>query len=118
MSHRKSTTCTGKISGKPLTEYDSEFDARQGADYARYAHAKDVSPYRCPRCSKWHLAPTSRQTPSTTCYSCTGKDGRPKAAYATEQDAERRAEILAAEQGVHLRAYACDLGDGWHLTKA
>lgn len=117
MSFRKSTTCTGKTSGQPLTAYDAEFEAQDSAAYARSAYGQDLVPYLCKRCHLWHLAPRSRQTPSTTCGHCTGADGRAKAAYSTEQDAARRAEILRVERGVFLRAYACAYGQGWHLTK-
>ncbi|MEI7902508.1 MAG: hypothetical protein WCK89_19840 [bacterium] len=44
--------------------------------------------------------------------------GQPKDAYATEQDAKRRASIIRKESSVSLRAYACQYGNGWHLTKA
>ncbi|MBL9044715.1 MAG: hypothetical protein JNM83_24100 [Myxococcales bacterium] len=118
MSFRKSATCVGKASGQPVTEYDSEYEAHDGAAHARLASGQDLVPYLCGRCRLWHLAPRSRQTPSTTCGHCTGADGKPKEAYATERDAERRAEILRAERGVHLRAYPCHYGQGWHLTKS
>lgn len=118
MGFRKSTTCIGKTSRQPVIEYDTEREAHDGAAHVHGAHGKDLVPYRCGKCHRWHLAPRNRQTPSTTCGHCTGKDGRAKAAYATAQDAERRAEILRAERGVHLRAYPCDYGQGWHLTKS
>lgn len=117
MGFRKSTTCTGKTSRQPVTEYDSEYEASAGAAHASLAYGQDLVPYQCNRCHLWHLAPRSRQTPSKTCGHCTGADGRPKEAYATERDAERRAEILRAERGLFLRAYPCEYGQGWHLTK-
>lgn len=117
MGHRKSAQCIGKTSGVPVTEYPSEAEALHGAEHARAAYQKDLVPYRCNRCSFWHLAPRSRQTPSTTCGHCTGADGRKKEAYATEQAAETRAAILGSERGLHLRAYLCEYGQGWHLTK-
>ena len=52
-----------------------------------------------------------------TCPMCTGSDGRPKDAYETQEDARRRADILREEQGLSLRAYECDDGHDWHLTK-
>jgi hypothetical protein len=113
---RKSIICTGKVSRTALTEYDSEAEALEGARYALDRYGQHNVPYRCNRCSLWHLSPANRQTPSTTCDVCHGQDGRPKATYATQQDAERRAAILLSEQGVELRAYPCDHG-GWHLTK-
>jgi hypothetical protein len=42
----------------------------------------------------------------------------PKDAYGSEQDAKRRATIIRKESGVSLRAYACQYGNGWHLTKS
>lgn len=118
MGSRKSTICIGKTTGKPVTEYDSERQAQDGATHARLAYGHDLVPYLCIRCHRWHLAPRSRQTPSTTCSHCTGADGRPKEAYATQRDAERRAELLHVERGILLRAYPCEHGQGWHLTKS
>jgi len=113
----KSKTCVGKVSKKPLTEYRSEADAERGAAWARDAYGRDLSPYRCSRCNRWHLAPTSRRTPSYDCGYCTGADGRYKATYGSSEDAERRADILRDERGVDLRVYPCPHDDGWHLTK-
>lgn len=118
MGSRKSTLCIGKTSGQPVTEYDSEYEAHDGAAHARLAYGQDLVPYLCNRCHLWHLAPRSRQTPSTTCGHCTGADGRRKEAYASELDANRRAAILRAERGIVLRAYPCEYGQGWHLTKS
>jgi hypothetical protein len=117
MGTRKSILCIGKTSGAPVTEYDSQMEAQHGADHVRTTYGNDLVPYQCTRCQRWHLAPRNRKTPSTTCAHCTGADGRPKEAYATEHDAERRAEILRAERSVFLRAYPCPYGEGWHLTK-
>ena len=117
MGSRKSTRCHGKISGQPVTEYDSESEALAGAQHARSAYQKDLVPYPCNTCGYWHLAPRGRQTPSTTCYRCVGADGRQKEAYASEHDAETRATILYRERGIHLRTYLCQYGQGWHLTK-
>lgn len=114
---QKSATCTGKMSGEPVTEYYSEEEAREGADYANATYQSNLVPYQCSRCGLFHLAPQHRQTPSRTCRSCAGANGKPKEAYASQEDAERRAEILRSEQGVNLRVYRCDYGNGWHLTK-
>lgn len=113
----KSRTCTGVVSKEPLTEYFSESEAREGAAYALARHGRAMVPYRCQRCDHWHLSPSDRQTRSSTCSSCAGRDGRPKARYESEDAATRRAEILAHEQHVSLRAYPCPYGGGWHLTK-
>lgn len=117
MASRKSASCFGRVSGKPLTEYDSQGDAERGAEHARAAYGRDLVTYACQRCGRWHLAPADRQTPSTTCYGCRGRNGRAKAAYETYEDADRRASILATEEGVYLQPYACPYGSGWHLTK-
>ncbi len=109
---RKSTTCIGKSSGQPVTEYDSEREAWQGASSHR-----ELVPYKCSKCSQWHLAPKSRQTPSKACKHCRGVNGEPKQAYNSKSDADKRARILSDEQGVHLRVYKCKHGSGWHLTR-
>jgi len=117
MGSRKSVTCIGKTSRTPVTEYDCQEDAQNGANHARLAYGTDLVPYQCSQCRLWHLAPRSRQTPSTTCHYCNGGDGRPKESYASEQDADRRAAILRTERGISLRSYPCEYGQGWHLTK-
>ena len=117
MGYRRSKTCTGAVSQQPLTEYDTFEDARHGAAYARHQHGSHMTPYPCDRCGKWHLTPSERRTPSHTCDWCRGSDGKAKEAYVTEEDAERRARILLTERGVRLRAYECEHGSGWHLTK-
>jgi hypothetical protein len=113
----KSVTCVGKKTGKPLTEYDSEQEAKKGAAYARKNYQSKLVPYPCDRCGMWHLSPVDRQTPSQKCTRCTGADGKPKDSYRTEADARRRAGILRKEQGAVLRVYPCEHGNGWHLTR-
>ncbi|MCB9609892.1 MAG: hypothetical protein H6716_25105 [Polyangiaceae bacterium] len=117
MGFRKSDTCRGKRSGQALTEYDSEADALCGADYAKREYSSSLVPYRCSRCSQWHLSPASCHTLCWQCHWCAGREGRSKAANADREAAERRAEILSEEQGLRLRAYPCDYGGGWHLAK-
>ena len=113
----KSDTCFGKKTGKPLTEYDSEYEAQEGADYANSNYRQNLVPYQCNTCGKWHLAPANRQTPSEPCIYCRSSDGSPKEAYRTMKDAQKRADIIRREQGVTLKVYACGHGNGWHLTK-
>ena len=113
----KSQTCIGKSSGKPLSEYDSQREAQEGADHARSAYGRKMSPYQCDTCGQWHLGAENRQTPSTKCPVCTGTDGKPKETYRNESEAQRRADILRKEQGAELRVYSCEKGHGWHLTK-
>jgi len=112
----KSRTCMGAVSKTPLTEYATEDEARAGAACALTRYGRQLEPYRCDRCRRWHLTPADRQTPSSTCSSCIGRDGRPKARYESQAIAERRAEILLREQALPLRVYPCPYG-GWHLTK-
>lgn len=117
MSTTKSETCIGKTSGKPLTEYASEREAREGAEHVLSKYGRNLVPYQCDTCGSWHLAPESRQTPSTKCPVCTGANGKAKDSYRNEKEAQRRADILCQEQGAELRIYVCEHGHGWHLTK-
>jgi hypothetical protein len=114
----KSDTCVGKTSGKPLTEYDSQSEAREGAAHALERFRKQLVPYACDTCDKWHLSPADRQTPSTKCPVCRSADGLAKESYRNEQEARRRAQILRGEQGADLRVYSCEHGHGWHLTRS
>ena len=113
----KSDTCVGRKTGKPLTEFASQSDAREGAAHANKRYGQNLLPYQCDECGMWHLAPADRQTPSTTCNSCPSADGKPKESYQNESAARRRADILHREQGVTLQVYACEHGNGWHLTR-
>ncbi len=114
----KSKTCIGKKSGKPLTEYSSESEAKEAAAYASATYKRHLTPYLCETCNKWHLSPINRQTPSKKCPHCMGSDGRSKDAYGSEKNAQLRAKIIRKESSVLLRAYPCPYGNGWHLTKA
>ena len=113
----KSEICVGKATGKPLTEFDSESEAREGAAHARERFGRELLPYTCDACGLWHLSPAERQTPSRKCAQCTGTDGQLKDTYRNEAEAQRRADILRREQGADLRVYACEYGSGWHLTR-
>ena len=117
MTPRKSATCKGKKTAGPLTEYDSEREALEGADHANRKYGRDLVPYQCDRCGLWHLSPKERQTPSSKCAYCTGTDGKPKDSYRSREEAQRRADILYREQGVALDVYGCEHGNGWHLTR-
>ncbi|MBT3602837.1 MAG: hypothetical protein HOE48_24005 [Candidatus Latescibacteria bacterium] len=114
---QKSQTCFGTKSAKPLTEYDSKQEAQQGANHANKMYQQNLVPYQCDKCGQWHLALGNRQTPSKPCHRCTGTDGKFKEAYQSREDAQKRANILQEEQGVTLGVYACEHGNGWHLTK-
>ena len=114
---RKSDICIGKQTGRPLTEYDSLEEAREGADYANVTYKRNLVPYECELCRKWHLSPKSRMTPSTKCPYCKGANGQVKDAYRNQREAQCRADILGKEQGVSLKAYRCQYSDKWHLTR-
>jgi|SRR4051812_45686515 hypothetical protein len=111
-----SSTCFGRTSGKPLQTYDHEAEAAHQADYSRGVFKTELHPYRCRGCSKWHLAPAESHTPSVTCNWCTGRDGRSKELYPSEEVALRRAQIIEERTSVRLRAYECPRDEGWHLT--
>lgn len=113
----KSTTCFGTKSGKPLTEYMTQQEAQEGANYANKTYRQNLVPYRCDTCGYWHLALGNRQTPSKPCPYCTSADGSAKEAYQSKSDAQKRARIIKSEQGVTLSVYPCEHGNGWHLTK-
>jgi len=113
----KSETCIGKMTGKPLTEYDSLEEAEEGADYAQKTYKSNLVPNQCETCGMWHLSPKSRQTPSEKCLFCKGTNGQAKDAYRNQREAQRRADILRKEQDVSLKVYACEYSEAWHLTR-
>ncbi len=116
--NRKSHLCKAKKTGRPLMEYDSKAEAQSAANYANKTYRDtNLLPYKCEQCGLWHLSPANRQTPSQACPVCRGSDGKPKAAYTSKKDAYQRASILRKEQGVTLKVYECEHGNGWHLTK-
>ncbi|WP_448213518.1 hypothetical protein [Colwellia sp. MEBiC06753] len=114
----KSETCVGKHSGQPLTQFDSEPEATDAADYLKEQYQRKLLPYKCDNCNYWHLTPSNRHTPSMECDSCFDKYGQRKQAYATELSAIQRAEILSRTRFVNLRIYPCQFGNGWHLTSS
>lgn len=116
MGYRKSRTCLTS-EGTPRSEYDTKSCAVRGALLVKREHGKDMTPYLCDACRKWHLCPTEHHTPSFLCLFCAGRSGEPKDTYRTEQDARRRALIIRERRGVCLECYRCRYGLGWHLTK-
>jgi hypothetical protein len=113
----KSTTCFGRATGLPLTEYASQADAHEGAVHANARSGSEwLSPYLCSACGCWHLAPRHGRPSSMPC-ACTDSHGRSKALWTTWRDAQRTADILRSETGTQLAVYECELGLGWHLTK-
>lgn len=112
----KSKTCQTKT-GKFLSEYEIEADAWSAAEYEGKLRNIDLVPYLCSKCSRWHLSPKNRITPSRKCSYCSGRDRKPKESYRSKADAARRAEIIHQETGQSLKMYECKRGEGWHLTK-
>ena len=112
----KSAHCLGAVSGEPLLTFSSEQDALDSAAYLRARNGLRMSPYRCSGCGSWHLTPRERQTPSVKC-ACISANGEPKALFPRRIDAQRRADILRRERGVHLGVYECEFGLGYHLTR-
>lgn len=96
--------------GKPRRAYPDRSAAEAGAAHVLAAHGNRMVPYRCSRCSAWHLSPAERYTPSFYSSECS------KQAYESEHAAVRRAQILEQERGTRLRVYECPHGEGWHLT--
>lgn len=106
-----------KKDGEPLSTYLSEHDAINGAIHVITNYANKLLPYHCPRCGHYHLTPKDRHTPSRKCLYCQDSNGMYKELYETQEAAERRAEIIADEQGIKLKVYKCPHQCGWHLTK-
>lgn len=104
-----------KKDGTPLKSYDSEWAATEASEYVKNRYGNSQVAYKCNRCGFWHLSPTERQTRNHI-SSCLDSNGRPKAAYETKDDAERRAQILLKEQGIRLKIYQCPNCNFWHLT--
>jgi hypothetical protein len=115
MSHQ-SKSCTGKH-GKPLVAYETKYEAQNGATHAKITYGSEMAPYKCRKCTAWHLSPKERETPSEACHYCRDSHGDSKALYCSEAAAKQRANILGKEKGIHLRVYECPHQQGWHLTK-
>ena len=118
---RKSTTCYGKHTKKPVTEYDTLQDATNGALHAKQRFGTgDMLPYLCSLCRKWHVSPMSRNTvsvPSDVVCGCLDSNGQPKQAYLDRNGASQRARILQQERRGTLSVYQCPTnGRVWHLT--
>ena len=114
---RKSRTCFGKATGKPLSEYATRCEALRSAAYARREFGRELEAYECRHCGLWHLSPVERRTPSVSCDWCTSSGGAHKELYRSEDGALRRARFVEEDEGVRLRVYRCPYGGGWHLTK-
>ncbi len=78
---------------------------------------REMEPYECLKCGKWHRRPAGEADPipqDVLCLHCTGQSGMPKQSYATLDDATRAARD--ARPGLELGVYACPHGRGYHLT--
>ncbi len=113
----KNSTCIGKSTGKPLSQYATKYEAESAAEYSKTIYGNNLSPYECTKCKYWHLSPVDRITPSKECPYCTGRDGIPKSAYRSRSEASTRAKIIYSEKGIKLNVYQCIYSHGWHLTK-
>lgn len=129
-SIRKSITCDGQKSGKPLTEYDSFEDAQKGAEYVLELHNNVSHPYRCPTCPSWHLAPRNRRNnkrndvPSGASSSseragCTCDDkisGKPVTKYHSFEDAQEYAAYALGSYESPMSPYECSTCHYWYLV--
>ena len=114
MSH-SSTSCYGTKSGKPLTEYLNEHDAKSGAAYVLERFGSSMFPYQCDKCGLWHLSPIDRNTShSSTCY---GKiSGKPLTQYDCYYKAMCAAAYVSEEHGKEMDPYQCEQCGLWHLS--
>lgn len=100
---------------RPLKAYDCETSALEGTVYVKNRYGTEQVPYLCKKCGYLHLSPKERHTQNHK-SSCLDSSGEPKAAYETQEDAEKRASIIFNEKGKKLRVYRCDMCGFWHLT--
>ena len=114
MSH-SSTSCYGTKSGKPLTEYLNEHDAKSGAAYVLERFGSSMFPYQCDKCGLWHLSPIDRNTShSSTCY---GKiSGKTLTQYDCYYKAMCAASRVSEEHDKEMVSYKCERCQLWHLT--
>lgn len=112
----KSETCFSRT-GAPLSTYDSEEEARSSAEYQNErGEGLNFVPYQCDSCSFWHIRPEKDFVKKLTSVCiCTDSSGRAKDAYPSKEEAEK-VIALRRKSGVHLKAYPCQYGNGWHLT--
>ena len=116
ISH-KSETCLSST-GNPLSVYSTISEAQESANYQYSQSGKELSPYKCQKCGKFHLKPTEFYCKKINggC-DCTDHNGKQKALYETRKDAEKMVNIRA-NSGVKLYVYQCPKGTGFHLTSS
>lgn len=109
--------CINKNTGKPLSAYETEKEAKESAKYSKKEFKLDLYPYKCENCGKFHLAPkASKINVQQNACSCTDTNGKPKALYATKKDAEKQRVKSEEEQKVKLYIFKCPEKKGYHLT--
>ncbi|MCQ2591858.1 MAG: hypothetical protein MJ188_03660 [Treponema sp.] len=109
--------CVNKNTGKPLSAYTTEKEAKESAKYSKKEYKLDLYPYKCENCGKYHLAPKSSKIDvQKNACSCTDSNGKPKALYKTKKDAEKQLKNSEAEQSVKLYIFKCPEKKGFHLT--
>lgn len=109
--------CVSKATGKPLSAYETEKEAKESAKYSKKEFKLDLYPYKCENCGKYHLAPKeSKIKVEQNACSCRDTNGKPKALYATKKDAEKQQANSEKEQKVKLYIYKCPDKKGFHLT--
>lgn len=109
--------CVSKATGKPLSAYETEKEAKESAKHSKKEFKLDLYPYKCENCGKYHLAPKeSKIKVEQNACSCRDTNGKPKALYATKKDAEKQQANSEKEQKVKLYIYKCPDKKGFHLT--
>lgn len=109
--------CISKNTGKPLSAYETEKEAKESAKYSKKEFKLNLYPYKCEKCGKWHLAPKdSKIKVKQNACSCTDTNGNPKALYGSKKDAEKQRVNSEKEQKVKLYIYKCPDKKGYHLT--
>lgn len=110
-------SCISKATGKPLSAYETEKEAKESAKYSKKEFKLNLYPYKCENCGKYHLAPkASKITVKQNACSCTDTNGKPKALYGSKKDAEKQQINSEKEQKVKLYIYKCPEKRGYHLT--
>lgn len=128
---RRSSTCFGKATGRPLTDYDTFEQAEDGAAYVLQKFGTEMLSYMCSQCSMWHLAPPSSTartqtqaspylpTTSRESRNCYGKvSGKVLKEYDTERDAKDGASYVLEKYGNQMVPYKCQDCRKWHLSPA
>ena len=112
----KSEICFSKVTGAPLSVYNTEAEAQQSANY-QLQNGRSLYPYHCERCGLWHLAPTtSRINVLHNACRCEDSFRRSKDLYLSREDAAKAKSKRESEGAGKLYIYECTSGKGFHLT--